>query len=59
VADLPDINPLRQVWPVRPGDRTGEKKPAVRERPGERERKKQRERPGRDDDQQGHIDEYA
>ncbi|GAB4356611.1 MAG: hypothetical protein Kow006_23780 [Gammaproteobacteria bacterium] len=58
MADLPELNPLRQVWPVPAGDRSGSKKPTVPERSPERDRKPPR-KPPRDDDSQGHIDEYA
>jgi len=58
MADLPDLNPLRQVWPVRPGDRSGQQKPPVKEKPAERDRKP-RKQPDRGEDSEGHIDEYA
>lgn len=59
MADLPRIPPARQVWPVRPGEPSGRRKPPE---PKERREKAPRDpdrRPSPGDDDPGHIDEYA
>jgi hypothetical protein len=61
MADIPDINPIKHIWPTRPDDKNPSRK---ERRPGDApdgERKDQKpsnkDRQGGDSD--GHIDEYV
>lgn len=58
MAELPELTPLRQVWPTQPDEQAGKRKPkpndATKRRPAE-----PRERPRHDDDANGRIDDYA
>jgi len=58
MADLPELTPLRQVWPTQRDERTGKRPPkeneSVKRRPEQR-----RDRSPREDDRNGKIDEYA
>ena len=54
MADIPQINPLRPIWPVRPDERRRRRQEQDDEHEGDGTRK---DRNDHDDD--GHIDEYA
>ncbi len=57
MADIPELNPLRPVWPVRPGDQPGRRKPPE---PKDRDEPKERRRePPHEDGDEPMIDEYA
>jgi hypothetical protein len=59
MAEVPDINPMRPIWPARPDER-----PTKRKRPIEDEGKKENKHHKEDEDNnresgEGHLDEYV
>ncbi len=55
MAEIPDINPLHSGWPVRPTDKSGERKKGPDKK---KEKKKKGENKRGDDDTSG-FDEFA
>ena len=61
MADVPNINPLRPLWPTRPEER-GQKKrnpEEEQEKDGGNKNGQQDEQPQGDGSHDGHIDEYV
>lgn len=61
MADVPDINPLRPLWPTRPEERgPGKRRPTDEQgkEKGPRDEKKD-EPPHGEGSKDGHIDEYV
>lgn len=56
MAEVPDIHPIQPSWPVRPGEKPGER---GRRREQPEKRRKPQNTQDDDDDAHQHIDEYA
>ena len=55
MAEIPDINPLHPGWPVRPVDKSGERKKS----PDQKKGKKKKDERKRGGDETPGFDEYA
>lgn len=55
MAEIPNINPLHPTWPVKPGEKTGDRE----KRQKEESRKKRKTDDNKKNSDQSGIDEYA
>lgn len=63
MAEVPDINPMRPIWPARPDERSTKRKRPIE---GERNDQRSNEKKHHKDDEnnnkgsgEGHLDEYV
>ena len=57
MADVREVDPLRPIWPVRPGDRGNAKQQPAANR--QKEAPKEDANQGDNDDDQPHVDTFA